>query len=241
MYHRWMGTGETGEKFLSESHPYSRDLDLFGAGSLFELLCTARTRVGQETLAKWLLEPASPQQVRARQDAVVDLRTRLDLREDLAVLTEEARSLTPAEALAAWGEGSPLLASTFLRIACAILAGLWLVSLVSWMAWGLEYPALLASIANVSLNLAYRRRVEAAVSTVESSARDLGLLASVLARLEREQFAAPRLIELRAMLQSQGLPPSRWVARLNRLMEYLDSRRNLFVGPIDLFILSSFH
>ena len=234
--HRWMGSGETGERFQSPSHPYSRDLDIFGAGSLFELLCTARTRVGQETLAKWLLEPASPQHIRARQEAVVDLRTRLDLREELAVLADEASSLTPADALAAWGEGAPLLASTFLRIVCAILAGLWLVSLVPWMAWGVAYPAVLASVANVSVNLAYRRRVGAAVSAVESSARDLGLLAGVLARLEREQFAAARLVELRAMLQSQGLPPSRWIARLNRLLEYLDSRRNLFVGPIDLFM-----
>ena len=104
------------------------------------------------------------------------------------------------------------------------------------MAWGLAYPALVASAVNVSLNLAYRRRVGTAVSAVESSARDLGLLAGVLARLEREQFAAARLVELRAMLQSQGWPPSRWIARLNRLLEYLDSRRNMFVGPIDLFM-----
>src|SRR5271157_6016223 len=102
---RWMGTGETGERFQSASHPYSRDLDLFGVGSLFDLLCTARTRVGQETLAQWLLAPASPAQVRARQEAVVDVRSRLDLREDLAVLAEEARSLVSAEVLVAWGEG----------------------------------------------------------------------------------------------------------------------------------------
>ena len=30
---RWMGTGETGERFQNASHPYSRDLDLFGEGS----------------------------------------------------------------------------------------------------------------------------------------------------------------------------------------------------------------
>ena len=100
--------------------------------------------------------------------------------------------MTPAEALAAWGEGEPLLASTLLRFACAILAGLWLASLVAWMVWGMGYPALLVSVVNVSLNLAYRRRVEAAVSAVESAARDLGLLSGVLARLEGEQFSAPR-------------------------------------------------
>ena len=233
---RWMGTGETGERFQSASHPYSRDLDIFGEGSLFELLCTARTRGGQETLANWLLSPASPGEVRARQAAVDHLRSRLDLREDLAVLAEEARSLAPAEVLAAWGEGEPLLASTYLRFASAMLAGLWLVSLFIWMVRGLAYPALLASAINVSLNLAFRPRVRTAVSDAESAARDLGLLAGVLARLEAEQFTASRLVELRAALQSQGWPPSRWIARLNRLMEYLDSRRSMIVGSIDLFV-----
>src|SRR3569833_2385691 len=36
---RWSGTGATGERFLEPSHPYARDLDLFGPASLFELLC----------------------------------------------------------------------------------------------------------------------------------------------------------------------------------------------------------
>jgi membrane protein implicated in regulation of membrane protease activity len=234
--HCGMRSGETGERFQSATHPYSRDLDIFGEGSLFELLCTARTRVGQETLAQWLLAPASTDQVRARQEAVADLRSRLDLREDLAVLAEEARALAPAEALAVWGEGEPLLTSNLLRFACAMLAVLWVVSLVIWLVRGLAFPALLVTAINVSLNFAYRRRVQTAVSAVESAARDLGLLAGVLARLEAEQFAASKLVELRAALDSQGWPPSRWIARLNRLMEYLESRRNMFVGPIDLFM-----
>ena len=56
-----------------ESHPFAIDLDLFGRGSLFELLATTRTHAGEETLARWLLDPASPDVVRARQDAVREL------------------------------------------------------------------------------------------------------------------------------------------------------------------------
>ena len=233
----WMGTGETGDRFQSTSHPYARDLDLFGVGSLFQLLSTARTGVGQETLARWLLEPASPSQVRARQEAIGDLRNRLDLREDLAVLAEKADSRSPAEALAAWSEASPLLAARFLRWMATALASLWLASLGGWWVWGWAYPVLVVTALNVSLNIAYRRRVGTAVNAAESAARDMGPLASVLARLEVEQFAAPRLVQLRAALDSQGLPPSRAIAQLNRLIEYLDSRRNMFVGLIDLFTL----
>jgi hypothetical protein len=233
---RWMGTGEAGERFQNASHPYSRDLDLFGAGSLFELLCTARTRAGQETLAHWLLALSSPEVTRGRHTAVAELQHRLDLREDLAVLGEDARSLEPAEALAAWAAGEPLLASKSLRFVAAGLAGLWLVSLAIWMIWGRAYPALLVSAINLGFNLRYRRAAEVVARRVESAVRDLGLLAGVLARLEAEQFAAPRLVELRQALESEGWPPSRWIARLNRLVEYLDSRRNMLVVSIDLFV-----
>jgi len=50
---QWAGHGETGERFLDGAHTYAADLDLFGQGSLFELLSTARTRMGEEALARW--------------------------------------------------------------------------------------------------------------------------------------------------------------------------------------------
>ncbi len=76
----WRGRGQSGARFLDESHPYAADLDIFGPGSLFELLCTARTRTGEDTLAAWLKAPAKPAEVRARQEAVAELRLQLDLR-----------------------------------------------------------------------------------------------------------------------------------------------------------------
>ena len=75
---KWAGTGEPGDRYLDPAHVYARDLDLFGAGSLFELLSTARTHIGEDTLARWLLAPAGPGKVRARQEAVSELRPRVD-------------------------------------------------------------------------------------------------------------------------------------------------------------------
>src|SRR5262245_52183916 len=86
---RWVGTGADGAAYL-EGHAYARDLDLFGRGSLFQLLNTARTEIGERTLAAWLSAPAAPEEVCARQAAVAELRPRVDFREDLAVLAAEA-------------------------------------------------------------------------------------------------------------------------------------------------------
>ena len=82
----WPGTGNVRTDFAPGDHPFADDLDLFGAGSLFERLCTARTGAGVHTLASWLLAPADTDEVRVRQLAIAELRGRLDLHEALARL-----------------------------------------------------------------------------------------------------------------------------------------------------------
>ncbi|MBZ5525591.1 MAG: hypothetical protein LAP21_25495, partial [Acidobacteriia bacterium] len=58
---RWSGMGETGAEFRPPDHLYAEDLDIFGAGSLFQLLSVARSRMGKESLAGWMLSLASAQ------------------------------------------------------------------------------------------------------------------------------------------------------------------------------------
>src|SRR5437588_133485 len=93
------------------NHPYALDLDLFGTGCLFELLCTAKTRIGEQTLADWLLSPAPLDEVHQRQAAVQELRPRLDLREELSHLAAEIPTGNHLEALAEWGNQEPVLIS----------------------------------------------------------------------------------------------------------------------------------
>ena len=49
---RWAGSGESGQRFADAQHVYSADLDLFGEASLFQLMSSARTRMGEETAGK---------------------------------------------------------------------------------------------------------------------------------------------------------------------------------------------
>ena len=56
--------------------------------------------MGEDTLAAWLLAPADPASVRARQEAVQALTPDLDLREDLAILGEEVAATVRRDTLA---------------------------------------------------------------------------------------------------------------------------------------------
>ena len=234
---RWAGKGTTGERFLDVSHPYAGDLDIFGPGSIFELLSRARTRAGEETLAHWLLHPAAPDVVHARQASVSELRPRLDLREDLALLGEGVRSGKDAQSLAAWATAPPWHVSLWLRVTAIALALLAVVTLILWATGFGGLPFLIALIMGRTFVFRHRAQVGRVVSAVNAAARDLALLSSVLSRLERERFDSPRLIELRAALDVEGMPASRQIARLNRLIDLLDAQRNTIFAPVAILLL----
>jgi hypothetical protein len=247
---RWAGAGEAGDRFLSESHPFAADLDVFGRGSLFELVCTARTRAGQETLAEWLRSPAAagvepaqravPETVRARQAAVTELRERLDLREDLALSGEDVRAGVDSAVLRSWATAPPVVLPPSARAVSLALAVLNVLTGIAWAALGLGPRAFIVAVALAGAwALVVHARIEATLRAAERPGRELALLGALLARLERERFVSPLLVALRERLDSDGLPPSGQLRRLARLREYLDSRLNQLFAPVALLLLWS--
>jgi ABC-type multidrug transport system fused ATPase/permease subunit len=234
---RWAGSGETGERFADKSHLYSEDLDLFGKGSLFELLCTARTSAGEERLASWLLAPAEIAEVLQRQEAVDDLRSRLELREDIAVIGTDVRSGVHPKELSSWATAPAIHFSRWMPIAAAFIGGVTLVAVILWIGFGYKLLALAALIGEMFFLYRYRARVGRITASVEQPGRELTLLSEILARLEGELFSSPRLIALRNALYTDGLEPSRQIKRLVRLIQIRDSMRNQFFAPFAVILL----
>ena len=253
----WAGTGETGDRYSDPAHPYAVDLDLFGKGSVFELLCTARTRIGEDRLAQWLKAPATPEVVRARHAAVDELRERVDLREELAIVAEEARSGVDPVHLAQWGEAPAALRQSGYRLRVRLqtvlglagFAALWihllhsanLIKLTDGVDGLVRDLFLVALVVNGWFLYRESGALGAAVSAVEEAAHELGMLSEVLVRMEREVFHCPLLAGLRESLDAEGEPPSRQLARLKRLVENLDSRDNVVVRVLEPFILWTPH
>ncbi len=235
---RFAGRGSSGERFRDPEHPYAEDLDLFGVGSLFELLCRARTRAGEHLLARWLLAPAAPERVCARQQAVAELREAVDLREEFALAGERVAAGLHGEALTAWGRSAPPAPRPLLRVAALVLA-LTSVALVGALLLGqpVLIPWLFVLAIAAAFASAVRPRVHRVLRETDAPARDLGLLAELVAILERTSFQAPRLVELRAQLRAEGEAASHAIARLERLSQLLDARRNQFFAPIGAVLL----
>jgi hypothetical protein len=235
---RWAGSGAGGEACRAADHPYGDDLDLFGRGSVFELLCRARTRAGEGRLAAWLLAPAPPAVVALRQDAGRELAGRIDLREDMAVIGEDLGAGLEPEALVRWALEPASLASSWARFAAPTLVAAVVVTAITAAIGSTSIAPFLAALAaEAGFALALRRRVHRILNDVQRPTRDLRLLADALERLERESFAAPHLAALRRALDGDGEAPSARIDRLRRRVDLLDARKNELFAPIAAMLL----
>jgi hypothetical protein len=238
----WAGTGRTGARFVDPHHPYAEDLDVFGEGSLYELLCGARTTMGEETLAGWLLAATDLPTVRARQAAVQELTPRVDLREDLAVLGDAVAATVRPDSLAGLAAAVPRPPAARLRLGAAALtaAALGVVAL-----WSIGWIPLIGALAALAIQGLVRWRLGARVHETDRAVAghgpDLDLLAAVLERFEREPLTTPLLASLRGTLLTQGRRPSEAIARLRRLVDLFDSRRNEFFKPVALLTMWDVH
>ena len=227
---RWIGTGNQGERFRDPHHVFSDDLDLFGRGSLFELLSTARTGMGERLLAGWLLAPGEPREVAARQESVQELRPGVDLREEIALMGDDLRAALDDRKLGAWGTEPPVVFFAGARWIALVLAIAAVVSAVTTLLDVTSLrPFLFVVLAELIFLMATNKATAQVAGSVGTPAHELRLIALLLERLEREPFTSPALAGMRRrLLVADGTPATRQIRRLVTLVDRLDWARNLF-------------
>jgi hypothetical protein len=235
----WMQLAPSGELFRDSDHAYADDLDLFGPGSLFQLLSGARTPMGEQRLADWLLHPSPVAQVRERQSRVAALRTRIDLRERIAVINAGKRRLLHADQLIGWAEQRSSLPPV--RIVIVLMALLFAAAFANYIYGGRGIFLGIVPVINLAILGWLGKRGNAVVDTLagatESSA--LELIANVIKQVEQEPFTEPELIAISRRL-AQADPStlvSARIARLARISDWADSRHNVFLRLSEIPLL----
>jgi len=238
---RWSGLGNQGTRFDDPHHVYAADLDLFGPGNLFELLSIARTRMGENALASWLLAPAPVATVLERQRAIAELRERLDLREDLAALGETAGVGVQPEELLRWAESPNQLRVGWVLPVALVLPLLLTATLVIWSNTGVASPLIVVLALEFGVMRLLRSQLVEVFNSTERAFDSLKLLASLTARLEREPVQTALSKRLLAQLSSEGIRASQAIARLGTVVQFIESRRNIIIAILDLPLLYSVH
>ncbi len=242
---RWRDLPSMGARFRDVDHPYADDLDVFGKASLFQRIDSTETRFGEERLAQLLSRRDAtgwPEDVRARQTAVRELTSRLELRERLATLGAMIGADKPNPApFLEWAEGSlpfphgaPLV--WLARLLPAVLVATYFAAPALHVG---RLPALAMAVLAYALTFAIGGRVSKIAGVV--LAREGGLLAyaEMFGAIERETFESALLVSIRGRCTGPGATAMHEMKALARIVSFLEARENgffrLFIAPLLLW------
>lgn len=227
-----------------DSHPYARDLDLFGRASLTKWLGRPATLDGARMLWGWLLSPAGRPDVVERQAAVDELASRREWREALAV--EGALTTLGSGELAgflAWTVERRSAVPGFMKIAAALLPivlGILLALYVLGIVDGAWWIAPLA--VNVTLSFLLASSTHAAFGRVAIGERALSRYGEMLGLVCGAAWTSPLLVRLQAALLAGDRAPVA-VRRIARLAGWSELRTGaaMLHFPIQALTLWDFH
>lgn len=241
----WREFTERGDRFLSSSHLYTPDLDVFGQASLFQLLNETATRAGEERLASWLSTPAQTPTVVERQGAAQELAPEVGFRQDLCV---EARLVSREKAnprlFIQWAESGPMLQSIrWARPVALVLPPITLtlyvlgqLHLVPGWSW---WVGLFVQLGVVLATRGALRQMEERLSAGEHG---FARYAPLFARVEGQKVQHPLLQRLQAGLQRPGeAPVSTHFQRFSRLYSFVEFKRHQFHPVVHLLTLWDIH
>jgi hypothetical protein len=233
----WIGKGNPGTALLDADHSYARDLDIFGEGSLFELLQTVG-HTGQFTLARWLSEAAPAEEIRNRQEAVRELRDDLNLWERIAQYGLPVSENRVNEAMHQWSEQRRF-SSPLARLTAPLLVLCSLCATAVWWWTGLLFPLVIAGTAQLVFAGHYRDRVREINATTKAVATELETALGVLREVEIAKFSSAKLRELQAKLKVGNTLASSAVEKVIGFATLLKQTESEPFGPFLCFLLWS--
>ena len=232
-----------GSVHISRDHPNSFDLDIFGHASLFQYINRTTSKPASDLLAFWLKEPAAIKEIMLRQQAVLDLKPRIEWRQKLITFGySNINSGQDPKELLAWVFSKNLFPNRKnLKRLTFLLSALALASVVM-VVFGMP-PALLLPILVINFVFYFLQgsKISRLHNHVGKSSEMLATYASTIELIEQEQFHTEKLKNLRGIFTEKA-PVSAYIRQLSGLVNRLDARLNILVAiPLNLFFFWDIH
>lgn len=233
-----------GDEFMDDLHVYSSDLDLFGRNSLFQLLSRATTPSGRFVLSKWFLHPADSSAIKIRQSACQELTEKIDWRQQFQALGMHQRNAKQNfQRLIDWvNRPEPDENVVFLRVLGIVLPVLSITLLILYLSVGISFYFFLGMLAINGLVI--KRFLDRVMEITEDTNNNLKLLKSysrLISHIENSNFESDYLIDRQRYFSSSGYSAAISISRLQRLLDFLNSRANMLYGIINLMLLMDIH
>ena len=222
----WRKRSNDGSIYLKKERPQDEDLHIFGAGSIYQYMCAARTKRGRDLLAEaFKFEPPDFNEVRNRQRAVAELLQRPRLTLDLEAQGRlMPRNHDTSELIESVEEERDELGKIYrlryvqpVTVASGIL--IWQLGYADWtlLVAAMMFGLLLAAAAIPAAN--------DKIQALELIRQELKVYETVFERLEETNFRSKRLIAIQEILTDESRASSE-LKKLRLLVKLAKWRHN---------------
>ena len=223
---------ETGDQYIFEEHDYNQDIDLFGYGSLFQIINRTATPNGEKHLAGWL-NSNSIDGIFEKQKATEELGSKIEWRQKYSVVASLIESDIESQGILKWVKDYkdfvPSLYNWFPILFSAFSASIFTLfvidivpvgALVVWFIVGFVFTGI------------YFKKVSH-LYNITSKINDTTVQYSKLLKLiEDEYFESELLIKWQNEIKTKGLKASEHLETLGQEIAHLSNRNNFIYAII---------
>lgn len=227
---------ENGIEFNDFHHPYAYDLDVFGENSLFQNLNRTATFVGKRTLANQLLTLLPNENLLENQEAIKELKTKLDWRHDfLALATISHDTKASFDALVYWNSFKNNALSKVIVVVSIALPTLFFGLLVAYLITSkiilLSYLSYVFIVNLIVLGKAVKR-IQSEIAKADQVDKIIKQYSLLVAKIESETFESKKLKELQQQLTFKKATASKHLKDLSELFSRMDTINNFVTATV---------
>jgi DNA mismatch repair ATPase MutS len=223
---------DDGGRYKKDSHPYSNDLDIFGDSSLYHFINRTTLSKSSDILADWLLFPAGEQEIKERNEAIIELSNKIDWRQKIFIRGYSiGKTGDSIKNLIGWVKKSDKFSFKKRHILfCSILSGITFSSLILSFIFSVPY-IILAFLLGIHYLIIRKASaiVKSSHADVTNNSKILETYAAFLNDIEKEQFHSRKLHKLKDQLKSENYFASMQIKKLSAIVNRFDLRYNVFV------------
>jgi len=227
---------ENGIEFNDFHHPYSYDLDIFGEHSLFQNLNRTATFVGKKILAKRLLVQLPNEVILENQEAINELKNKIDWRQDflaLSMISNDSKS--SYDSLVFWNSFKNNALPKVLVALSVILPTLFFGILGAYF---ITSKTILLSyltyvfIANLIVLGKSFKRIQSEIAKADNVDKIIKQYSLLVQKIEKESFQSRKLIDLQQQLIFKNATASTHLKQLSELFSRMDTISNLVTAIV---------
>ena len=223
---------ETGDEFVFENHHYNQDIDLFGVGSLFQIINRSETSNGKRLLSKWL-NSNNIDNIEAKQANIQEMSGKADWRQDYKITASLIESDVSAETMLDWIKNYEPFVPKLVKILPIIFSAFSAV-FIGLYYFGFIPGSYLLVWFLIGLGIVGRfvKKGTALYNSASQMQETFGQYSKLLALIESEKFESNILQDYQLEIQTTQTKASSLLSLFTKRIDSLGQRNNIMLSPV---------